>query len=153
MRRFLAGLALLTLAGCAPSLHALQPRLSVADSGTVWYATPGRIERDRKTGVLSLSPEPVVLSGDLQFPPWRGPFPAVVLAHGCGGVGNADAGWAPVLRQWGYATFVIDSFRGRNLREVCSNAAALTATQRIPDVYGALRMIATIRGSTHAAWR
>jgi hypothetical protein len=36
---------------------------------------------------------------------------------------------------------------------VCSNAAALTATQRIPDVYGALRMIATIRGSTHAAWR
>jgi dienelactone hydrolase len=143
MRKILAGLVLLALTGCAPSLDAVKPRLSQADSGTVWYATPGRIDRDPKTGVLSLSSEPVVLSGDLQFPPGRGPFPAVVLAHGCGGVGNADAGWAPVLRQWGYATFVIDSFRGRNLREVCSNAAALAATQRVPDVYGALRMIAT----------
>jgi dienelactone hydrolase len=143
MRRSVAGLVLLALAGCAPSLQDLKPRLSEADSGAVWYATPGRIERDPKTAVLSLASEPVVLSGDLQFPPGRGPFPAVVLAHGCGGVGNADAGWASVLRQWGYATFVIDSFRGRNLREVCSNAAALTATQRIPDVYGALHMIAT----------
>jgi dienelactone hydrolase len=67
----------------------------------------------------------------------------VVLAHGCGGVGNADAGWTPVLRQWGYATFVVDSFRGRELREVCTNAQLLAGNQRIPDVYGALRILAT----------
>jgi dienelactone hydrolase len=89
------------------------------------------------------SDEPIVISGNLRFPSGTGPFPAVVLAHGCGGVGNAETGWAPVLRAAGYATFVIDSFRGRNLVEVCTSARTLTGTQRIPDAYGALRILVT----------
>jgi dienelactone hydrolase len=48
-----------------------------------------------------------------------------------------------VLREWGYATFVLDSFRGRKLSEVCTNARVLSGTQRIPDAYGALRILAT----------
>jgi dienelactone hydrolase len=38
---------------------------------------------------------------------------------------------------------VFDSFRGRNLIEVCTNARTLTGTQRIPDAYGALRILVT----------
>jgi dienelactone hydrolase len=87
--------------------------------------------------------DPAVISGDLSFPSGPGPFPAVVLAHGCGGLGNAETAWAPVLRDWGYATFVIDSFSGRGLKEVCTSASTLTGTQRIPDAYGALRILAT----------
>src|SRR6185436_8841667 len=36
----------------------------------------------------------------------------------------------------------IDSLRGRNLSEVCTQPGALSPTQRVPDVYGALRLLA-----------
>src|SRR6266566_3201040 len=72
-----------------------------------------------------------------------GPFPAVILAHGCSGIRTPELGWGPLLREWGYATFVVDSFRGRGFTDVCTNARTLTGIQRIPDAYGALRFIAT----------
>jgi dienelactone hydrolase len=67
----------------------------------------------------------------------------VVLAHGCSGTGSHIAEWARALREWGYATFVVDSFHGRGLREVCTSALTLIGTQRIPDAYGALRLLST----------
>lgn len=133
------------LASSASSAQQAKAMLAESDSGTIWFATPGRLVRDPASGVLSPNGEPETLSGTLYFPEGKGagPFPAMVLAHGCGGPGNADAGWAAALREWGYATFVLDSFRGRKLREVCTNAAALTGVQRVPDAYGALRVLAT----------
>ena len=89
------------LAACAqPGSQQLKPRLEAADSGTVWFATPGRINRDPKTGRFSQSKEPVVLSGDLYFPEGKGPFPvAVVVPRGrtqrsnsCG-VTQVDSQW------------------------------------------------------------
>jgi dienelactone hydrolase len=143
LKKCLALWALAALsAGCAPTLKEAKPALAAADSGDISFATAGSLDRS-PDGSRFVPGAPVVISGDLQFPSGAGPFPAVVLAHGCGGIGNAEGGWAPVLREWGYATFVIDSFRGRDLREVCTNARALTGTQRIPDAYGALRMLAT----------
>jgi dienelactone hydrolase len=141
-RRFLFLALAVLCAGCASALKDLKPAPSVTDSGNVWFATAGSLVRtaDRSSFVLA---DPVVISGDLTFPSGSGPFPAVVLAHGCEGLGNAEAGWAPILRDWGYATFVIDSFRGRGLKEVCTSAATLTGTQRIPDAYGALRILVT----------
>jgi dienelactone hydrolase len=129
-------------AACTPALKDLKPALSASDSGGIWFATAGSLVRSADQSRL-VPGGPVLLSGDLAFPSGTGPFPAVVLAHGCGGVGNAESGWAPVLREWGYATFIIDSFRGRSLSEVCTRASTLTGTQRIPDAYGALRILAT----------
>lgn len=130
MARWLAVLAALTVTACAPSLDQLKPTLSADDSGTISFSTDERH----------------LLSGELTFPPGPGPFPAVVLMHGCGGLpSRAIGGWTPVLRSWGYATFVADSFRGRGLGEVCTDALALTGNQRIPDAYGALRILATHR--------
>jgi dienelactone hydrolase len=129
-------------AGCAPALKDLKPALAATDSGGIWFASAGSLVRTPDGSRFVLG-DPVVISGDLRFPSGTGPFPAVILAHGCGGIGNAETGWAPVLREWGYATFVIDSFRGRNLTEVCTSARTLTGTQRIPDAYGALRILAT----------
>ena len=129
-------------AGCAPALQDMKPALSATDSSNVGFATAGTLARKAGEPRFVMA-DPVDLSGDLRFPSGSGPFPAVVLAHGCEGLGNAEAGWAPVLREWGYATFVIDSFLGRGLKEVCTSATTLTGTQRIPDAYGALRIPAT----------
>src|SRR5512147_1803692 len=142
MKRSFQYLALAVLcAACAPALKDLKPAPSATDSGTVRFATAGTVARkaDEPRFVMA---EPVEISGDLSFPSGSGPFPAIVLAHGCEGPGNAEAGWAPVLREWGYATFVIDSLLGRGLKEACTSATTLTGTQRIPDAYGALRILA-----------
>jgi len=143
MKRRLVFLTLVALCtGCAPALKDLKPALATADSGKLSFAAAGSLVRNADGSSLVMA-DPVFISGDLQFPSGSGPFPAVVLAHGCDGLGNAEAGWAPVLREWGYATFVVDSLSGRGLREVCTSAAVLTGTQRIPDAYGALRILVT----------
>ena len=135
-------LAVVVCAGCAPALKDLKPTSSTTDSGNISFATAGTLARKSDEPKFVMA-DPVVISGELSFPAGPGPFPAVVLAHGCGGLGNAESAWAPVLRDWGYATFVIDSFSGRGLKEVCTNAGTLTGTQRIPDAYGAFRILAT----------
>jgi len=143
-RRWLLRFALVvfSFAGCAPALSDVKPALSETDSGNLWFASARSLVRSWDQSRLVLG-APVVISGELRFPPGAGPFPAVILAHGCGGIRTPELGWGPLLREWGYATFVVDSFRGRGLTEVCTNARTLTGIQRIPDAYGALRFIAT----------
>lgn len=132
----------MTVMGCAPAVKDLRPTLSATDSGTIWFASAGTLVRSAEAARF-VPGAPVVLSGDLRLPSGPGPSPAVVLAHGCGGTGAHDREWARILHGWGYATFVVDSFHGRGLREVCTSAVTLTGTQRIPDAYGALRILAT----------
>lgn len=127
MTRWLAPLAALALAACAPAFDRPAPAPETAASETIWFTTD----------------EGEMLSGDLALPPGSGPFPAVVLMHGCGGFPSRTvAAWDPALRSWGYATFALDSFGGRRLREVCTDALALTPNRRIPDPYGAFRALA-----------
>lgn len=146
MKTWLARCALVVLAsGCAPASKDLQPNQTTTHSGEIRFATAGSLVRT-PDGSRFTTGDPLMISGDLRFPPGTGPFPAVVLAHGCSGINNTVTAWAAALRDWGYATFVIDSFRGRNLTEVCTNARTLTGTQRIPDAYGALRILATHPG-------
>jgi dienelactone hydrolase len=92
---------------------------------------------------MEVLPKPIALTGELRLPQGPGPFPAVILAHGCMGNGYAENTWEPQLRQWGYATFVVDSLGGRRLKEVCREFWKLYAVERVPDVYGALRRLAT----------
>lgn len=144
MKRWLVSWALLASVGigCAPALKDLKSTLLATDSGTIWFPSAGTLVRSAD-GLRFVPAEPVVLSGELRVPSGTGPFPTVVLAHGCNGTGAHDLEWARLLHEWGYATFIVDSFHGRGLREVCTSALTLTGTQRIPDAYGALRILAT----------
>lgn len=135
----LAACAIIT--ACASQARPIKPALDRADSGLVEFVTAGSLARG-EGGRLVAGP-PLPISGDLEIPPGSGPFPAVVLMHGCAGVGAAERGWETALRAAGYATFVVDSFGGRGLREACVDAGALLPMQRIPDAYGALRILST----------
>ena len=112
------------------------------ESGVIPFQSAGSLQRSAATVAFAQSSDPVKLSGDLQFPEGQGPFPAVVLAHGCGGNRFVESAWGPFLRQAGYATFNIDSLRGRGLNEVCTQPGALSPLQRVPDAFGALRLLA-----------
>lgn len=83
------------------------------------------------------------MSGDLAFPSSPSRVPAIVLMHGCSGLPHrAITGWEPLLREWGYATFIVDSFGPRGHREVCTNGA-VSSIQRVPDAYAALAILST----------
>lgn len=87
------------------------------------------------------------LSGFLYRPEGKGPFPAVVLMHGCGGLYSRSTGqisskmrfWAEFLRERGYVALLVDSFRPRNLEEICTQyKRPNSAKTRSYDAYGGL---------------
>ena len=56
----------------------------------------------------------VTLSAELTRPEGEGPFPAVVMLHGCNGLWRPwDDLWAGRLVRWGYVAFQVDSFGPR----------------------------------------
>jgi dienelactone hydrolase len=112
------------------------------DSGVISFQSAGSFQRSAATEPFALTGTAAALSGELLFPEGAGPFPAIVLVHGCEGNQNVEPAWGPYLRKAGYATFNIDSLRGRGLNEVCTQPAALSPLQRVPDTYGALRLLA-----------
>jgi len=135
-------LLLLVVLGTASMLASAQaPDASV--SGVIPFQSAGSLQRSAVGEPFAVTGTNAALSAELLFPQGAGPFPAVVLAHGCGGNRAVEPAWGAFLRQAGYATFNIDSFRGRGINEVCSQPGALTPLQRVPDAYGALRLLAT----------
>ena len=75
------------------------------------------------------SAAPVSLQGYLRRPAGPGPFPAVVLMHGCGGgAEEVDWNWGVRIAAWGYVTLTIDRHAPRGLKNACG-------TGLHPDVY------------------
>jgi dienelactone hydrolase len=103
----------------------------------------------------------------LHRPTGPGPFPAVVLLHGCLGVRAKDTRWAEALRDDGYVTLVVDSLTGRGLetleqrRSVCQGMTLWGGT-RAADVAASLAYLRTLPfvdaarlaviGFSHGAW-
>ncbi len=87
------------------------------------------------------------INGDLAKPEGVGPFPAVVLLHGCGGLSPAvrqrAAHWVRLYRQLGYVTLVLDSMTPRGWRG-CRRRdpnSRITITHRVVDAYSALAFL------------
>jgi len=133
-------------AACAAILVALWVPAAWAD----WHA------------IAVTSPAPATLTAEPSMPRGAGPFPAVILLHGCGGIGANIKEWTVWLRHEGYAVFVLDSFGGRGLKRLCGDSAALTGRMRSPDVFAAARYLKTLPqvdagrmaaiGYSHGGW-
>ncbi len=57
----------------------------------------------------------------LSAPKGTGPFPAVVVMHGCSGISRNMTRWAERLNRWGYVALVVDSFGPRGVTNVCKS--------------------------------
>jgi dienelactone hydrolase len=127
LRRVSAALAALLVVGCAAGPGLAPPPLTADREGTIEFRPA----------------DDLTLTGDLTLPAGAGKLGVVILMHGCSGLPTRSVTvWQPLLVSWGYATFVVDSFTGRGLRDVCGNALRLTGAERIPDAYGALALLA-----------
>ncbi len=75
-------------------------------------------------------------------PEGAGPFPAVVLLHGCHGVSASTHQWGRWFRDHGYVALIIDSWTPRGFSNGCiPSAPDPPATERFDDAIGALRLL------------
>ena len=114
-------LALLGLAGL--------PAGCATGGGTARNAT-GLLIPPQDFHLADARTSPGPLPGALTLPPGPGPFPVVILLHGCAGLGRGLPIWAARLADWGYASLVIDSFSSRNVYTVCEPSAQALVTRR-----------------------
>jgi dienelactone hydrolase len=61
-----------------------------------------------------------IVRGRLTKPEGKGPFPAVILLHGCLVIDQHYNVWAKRLGSWGYVALQIDSFGPRGKLSICS---------------------------------
>jgi dienelactone hydrolase len=79
------------------------------------------------------------LLGYLARPAGDGPFPAIVVLHGCSGFSGAGSlQLADQLKDWGYVALMVDSFGPRGMTTACGGSF----TGQPGDAYAALRYLA-----------
>ncbi len=83
----------------------------------------------------------------LTKPQGKGPFPALVLLHGCGGmVSSYPHDWDRRLSEWGFVTLQVDSFSPRGISSVCAGGmiSMEMLSYRVRDAYVAKEYLAEL---------
>ncbi len=127
------------LSGCAilPRMRARRLALVAVLATTVAAGCAGTISFDNATPGA-----PQRIEGRLFKPDGPGPFPALVLLHGCQGIVRQTETWAHWLRERGYVAFVVDSFAPRKEPADCAGGGdSGPSTARFDDAIGALRFL------------
>ncbi len=107
---------------------------------------------------------PGSVRGFLTRPSGDGPFPAVVLLHGCSGLPpslSRMGEWAEWYRARGWVSIILDSFGPRGVASVCGTNE-VNPYDRAGDAYAALAYLAdlpfvrkdqvVIQGLSHGGW-
>src|SRR6266571_1744005 len=83
------------------------------------------------------------IQGDLAKPDGAGPFPAVIVLHGCAGMHDTTKQkLVDELVAWGYVILLVDSYATRRIDHACISGAFAMFFKRRPDAYGALVFLA-----------
>ena len=101
-------------------------------------------------------------TNELFLPSGQGPFPAMIVMHGCDGIGPHYRAWAQRLRSWGYVALLVDSFTPRSIREVCGRGRLVDPSARAADAFRAAAWLRTrpdvvpsaigVIGFSHGGW-
>jgi len=99
---------------------------------------------------------------ELFVPMGAGPFPALVVLHGCNGVGRHERLWAQQLTAWGYVAIVVDSLRPRGMSTVCNQGMLVPPELQALDGFNAANYLRTqpnvdgerigVIGFSHGGW-
>jgi dienelactone hydrolase len=127
-------------------------------------AMPAEIVSFKGTGTAA-EPDPLMLTAKFTKPGGEGPFPAVVMLHGCAGAfSKRDSQWAERLISWGYVVLQADSFRPRGIRSVCADRSSNSRfiPKRVRDAYDAKTYLSglafvdgnriAVMGWSHGGW-
>lgn len=144
--RLLTGLLLVTLA---------VSQSTFAQSVQAKKSQPSTSEAIYNKQVTFPGPNGLTLSGRLYKPAGKGPFPAVVFLHGCGGLLNNSGNIGSQFDYWGkkmvnetfYTALFVDSFTPRGVMDgVCGTEGQIVneVTDRRKDAYAGLNYLKTL---------
>jgi len=105
------------------------------------HPIPTQTLSDRQFLTGQTNGEPALIAGELRLPVVEGPFPAVILIHGSGGVGGNVNRWAAELNNIGVAAFIVDCFSGRGIGSTIADQSRLGGLTMIYDAYCALAFL------------
>jgi dienelactone hydrolase len=97
--------------------------------------------------------ETLTLTGKLWKPSGNGPFPTIVMLHGCSNTEKALVYfniWANRFADWGYVSLLVDSFGPRGKTQICDQLDYISTTVRTQDAYDAksyLQKLAFVNGN------
>ncbi|MEC9345976.1 MAG: dienelactone hydrolase family protein [Pseudomonadota bacterium] len=87
--------------------------------------------------------KPLRVSGELLLPDGAGPFPAMVIQHGSGGVSQArEYRYAAAFVGMGVAALVVDSFGPRGVGSTVSDQSSVSIIEMVHDDLAALGVLA-----------
>ena len=120
--------------------------LALAGCATPSAGAGGLLIPEQHFALPDVRPAPAPLRAELILPPGGGPFPVVILLHGCGGLSGNMRAWADRLVGWGYAALILDSFSARNVYTVCEPTAQAMVTRfdRAGDALSAAMFLRTV---------
>lgn len=133
------------LAAALPSAHSATVEKVVVPwrAGNADSFQTGAVEEGRARSAQGLLPVTIYK------PAGAGPFPFIVLLHGCGGLRNEAMWtrwvepWTDVFREHGIGAAVVDSFGPRGVEQVCNTGGvAAWAVRRADDAYSARAWLA-----------
>ncbi|MFN7635217.1 MAG: dienelactone hydrolase family protein [Acetobacteraceae bacterium] len=102
------------------------------------YVPPGL-----PVSLAPLQPPPAAIPALLRLPPGTGPVPAVVILHGPAGIDGLGARYAEHLLAAGIGSLEIDMFSPRGIGRGQGLSQRPPRADAMPDVYGALRALAS----------
>jgi dienelactone hydrolase len=143
--------------------------MTVTRLGLVWLALALMLIRHSATAEEALTfgadtvGAPLSNAAAERFEPrGAGPFPAMVVLHGCDGAGPHYRTWARQLAEWGYLALLVDSFRPRGVTTVCNHGMIVPPQLQAQDAFNAaeyLRSRPKVRaerigviGFSHGGW-
>ncbi len=148
----------------AATLAAMLAALGVAVAASLWRRLSGRHLRRG-----AFESHRAMIEPHLQtlYPPGEGPFPAVLLFHGCGGVRRIMHDYAEAAVKSGVAAVIINSLTPRGidyeaaLAQVCTGRV-LWGRERAADLHAALSVVRAdpqldsdrivLAGWSHGGW-
>lgn len=137
------------VSGHMPGIRALLCALLLLVASAV-RAASYQVEWMEFPALKEFNGKPVTLIGRLYRPAGSGPFPALVLLHGCGGMYSSQGDLTPSYRRWaellteaGYVALLVDSFNPRGQWAICDQQkrTILQSRERVEDAYAALRWL------------
>jgi len=155
MKPFLCGLPLIAALFFLQASPALAEWLSFYSVPVPAAFQGGKVERNLQSPAQALR-------GKLTLPAGEGPFPAVVLLHGCAGIWAWNDRWTRRLVDWGYVVLDVDSLTPRGRDNTCVQVFHVAPATRALDAFGAKAHLETLSfvdaeriavfGMSHGAW-
>ena len=128
----------------------MRARLLLLCAALLSFPATATFAKPQSVSFASADARATKLSGLLLIPRGKGPFPAVIMMHGCSGMLTKSGKlkkrptyWSKWLKQRGFIVLLADSFTPRGHRSICriKNRPVEPDRERPYDAYGALKYL------------